>query len=71
MYNWIKIVGESIEKIKSSEAIEVVELEELHTYIRHKKIAVVSGLLFIDLGNNSSIFSLEQKKSKLVKNSEN
>jgi hypothetical protein len=38
VYNWIKAHGESIEPLRSDKDIEVVELDEMHTYIGSKKL---------------------------------
>ncbi|MBT7491464.1 MAG: IS1 family transposase [Bacteroidetes bacterium] len=37
VYNWIKAFGDEIEKIRSDQKIEVVEIDEMHTYIGNKK----------------------------------
>ena len=60
VYNWIKGFGEQIELIRSSVGIEVVELDEMHSYIGTKKTIVGSGLLLIEMGKGSSIVSLVQ-----------
>ena len=44
VYYWIKTFGESTAEIKSNQSIEVVVLDELHTYIGDKKMTVGSGL---------------------------
>ena len=54
VYNWIKAHGESIESIRSNASVSVVELDEMHTYIGSKKTIVGSGLLLIDMANDSS-----------------
>ena len=54
VYNWIKGYGESIQKLRSSSGVEVVEMDELHTYIGSKKITVGSGLLLIAMRSDSS-----------------
>lgn len=60
VYNWIKGFGEQIEQIRSSVGIEVVELDEMHSYIGTKKTIVGYGLLLIEMGKGSSIVSLVQ-----------
>ena len=55
VYNWIRAHGESIEPLRSDKDIEVVELDEMHTYIGSKKTIVGSGLLLIEMENVSSI----------------
>ena len=37
VYNWIKSYGSKLENIRSETDIEVVEIDELHTYIGEKK----------------------------------
>ena len=54
VYNWIKAFGEAAEEIRSESALEVVEIDEMHTYISSKKTIAGSGLLLIDMGKNSS-----------------
>ena len=57
VYQWVKCFGKSVEQIKRSSA-QIVELDELHSYVGHKKATAGSGLLLIDLGNASSMLSL-------------
>ena len=54
IYKWIKSFGQQVEKIKSEQKIQVVELDEMHTYISAKKNIAGSGLLLIEMGKNSS-----------------
>ena len=54
VYNWIKAHGESIEPLRSEKDIEVVELDEMHTYIGSKKTIAGSGLLLIAMERDSS-----------------
>ena len=54
VYNWIKAFGERLEEIKSNTSVEVVEIDEMHSYIGSKKTTAGSGLLLIELGKNSS-----------------
>ena len=69
VFNWIKSFGENLDSLRSSDQIEVVELDEMHTYVGSKKTTVAclpecsarrqgSGLLLIDMGNDSSIAKL-------------
>ena len=57
IYQWIKALGENVEQIKRS-AAQIVELDELHSYVGHKKTIAGSGLLLIDLENASSMLAL-------------
>ena len=54
VYNWIKSYGEEIEKLRTDKEIEVVELDEMRTYIMSKKTIVGYGLLLVDLEKNLS-----------------
>lgn len=54
VFNWIKSYGEKVEELCVDENIEVVELDEMHTYIGSKKTIAGSGLLLIDLGKDLS-----------------
>ena len=66
--NWVKKFGKEIETIREPEKeIEIVEMDELHTYIQHKKTTVGCGLLLIGLGKDSLISCLVvegQKRDK-------
>jgi transposase-like protein len=61
VYNWIKEYGEKLDELRSSEGIEVVEMDEMHTYVGSKKTTVGSGLLLIDMAKGSSIVLLAQE----------
>jgi hypothetical protein len=58
----VKAFGEHVEQIKRP-AAQIVELDELHSYVGHKKTLAGSGLLLIDLANASSMLSLEPEGS--------
>ena len=68
VFNWIKIFGKKLEKLRSDEDIEVVEIDEMHTYIGSKKTTVGYGLLLIEMGTNSSIARLAHEELKQEKN---
>ncbi len=38
VYYWVKELGEKVSLPKRDEAVEVVELDELHTYVGEKKL---------------------------------
>ena len=54
VYNWIKSYGAAIEGLRSNSGVEVVEMDEMHTYIGSKKTTAGFGLLLIDMENDSS-----------------
>jgi transposase len=62
---WIKSFGKEIEELQKEEKqIEVIELDELHTYIKSKKTIAGFGLLLIGMGKDSSISCLAQEGLK-------
>ena len=68
MFNWIKSFGKAIDEIKSPNEIEVVEIDEMHTYIGSKKNSFGFGLLLIEMGINSSTVKLVHEEQKREKN---
>jgi len=64
VYQWIKSYGSKLEKLKSNQSIEVVEVDEMHSYIGDKKTTVGYGLLLIDLekGSSTSLLAIEARK---------
>ena len=54
VYNWIKAFGEAMQELRSDSKLEVVEMDEMHTYISSKKTAAGYGLLLIDMEKDSS-----------------
>jgi transposase-like protein len=62
VYQWIKAFGKAAAQIKRPSA-HIVEMDELHSYVGHKKTIVGSGLLLIDLGSASSMLSLAPEAS--------
>jgi len=68
VFNWIKCFGKNLDEFRSSDQIEVVELDEMHTYIGSKKTTVGFGLLLIEMGNDLSTVKLAQEEQRPVKN---
>ena len=62
VYQWVKKFGADLEQIKRP-AAQIVELDELHSYVGHKKTTAGSGLWLIDLANASSMLSLPPEAS--------
>ncbi len=52
--NWVRAFGEQLAAIKSDRPVQVVELDEMHSYVGSKKTIAGYGLLLIDMGNGSS-----------------
>jgi hypothetical protein len=66
--NWIRSFGKEIQELNSeSQEIEMVELDEMHSYIGSKKTAAGYGLLLIDMGKDSSISLLATGATKRQK----
>lgn len=68
VFNWIKSFGEKLDEFRNTEEIEVVELDEMHTYVGSKKTTVGYGLLLIEMGIDSSIVKLVHGELKQEKN---
>ncbi len=69
VYQWIKSFGSEIVKLgEEQKEIEIVEIDEMHSYIGNKKTSIGYGLLLIDIERNSSILSLENEMKKQEKN---
>jgi transposase-like protein len=68
VYNWIKSFGEQIETIRQKEAT-IVEIDEMHRYVGHKKTITGSGLLLIDLAGAPSMLSRAQEELRQDRNS--
>jgi transposase-like protein len=69
VFNWIKTFGEKLDEFRNPAEINVVELDEMHTYIGSKKTTVGYGLLLIDMVTCLSTVKLAQEGQKLKKNS--
>ena len=62
VYQWVKTFGDNLEQIKRPSA-RIVELDELQSYVGHKKTSAGAGLLLIDLGNAFSMLALAPEES--------
>lgn len=51
---WIRAFGEQAENIRSEQHLDIVEMDELHTYIGQKNAIAGYGLLLIGMGRDSS-----------------
>ena len=67
--NWIRDFGKEVQELNSAnEPIEMVEVDEMHSYIGSKKTTVGYGLLLIDMGKGSSTSLLAIEGMKQRKN---
>ena len=63
--NWIIDFGKKVQELNSdSQQIEMVEVDEMHSYIGSKKTTVGYGLLLIDMGKDLSISLLATGEMK-------
>jgi transposase-like protein len=67
--NWIRSFGKEVEQLSSeSKDIEMVEVDEMHSYICSKKTIVGYGLLLIDMTKDSSTSLLATGATKRQRN---
>ena len=67
--NWIRSFGEEVLSLQSeSKEIEMVELDEMHSYNGNKKTIVGYGLLSIDMEKDSSTSLLATGATKQPRN---
>ena len=52
--NWIRQYGKQAEELRSEQEINVMEMDEMHSYIGSKKTIFGYGLLLIDMESDSS-----------------
>ena len=52
--NWIKAFGKQLPTIRNEKAVQVMEMDEMHTYIGSKKTIAGYGLLLIEMQKDSS-----------------
>ena len=65
--NWVKKYGKELSSIRNPKPVQVMELDEIHSYVGSKKTINGFGLLLIE-GRASSLISFseigEQKQEK-------
>ena len=59
VYYWVKYCGDKVSLPKKEDPVEIVELDEMHSYVGNKKTIAGYGLLLIDLVNGLSILYAE------------
>jgi transposase-like protein len=57
VFQWVKKWGASFELPQRNDAIAMVELDEMHTYVAQKKTTDGYGLLLIDMESGFSLLS--------------
>lgn len=66
--NWVRRFGEELESLISDNRLEVLEMDEMHTYIGSKKTIAGYGSPLIGLEKDSSIAFLAREGLKQGKN---
>ena len=67
---WIRGFGEQVMTLKKEQTqVEVMELDELHSYVKSKKTPVGYGLLLIDIKKDLSMLCWDVGVSKQGKSS--
>jgi transposase-like protein len=65
--NWVKKYGSELSKIRNPKPVQIMELDEIHSYIGSKKTINGFGLLLIE-GRESSLISFSEiEEQKQVK----
>ena len=62
--NWIRKYGREIDEIRNPKPVKVMELDELHTYVGHKKTTGGFGLVLVETTENTLISSLVTEAQK-------
>ncbi len=65
VYRWVKKWEVSVELPQNEDPIEIVVLDEIHSYVQSKKSTVGAGLLLIDLEKSSSVLFVANETQKL------
>jgi hypothetical protein len=55
VYYWIRKFGAKIETVRNDNPVQVMELDELHTYVGHKKTGDGFGLVLVETTDNTLI----------------
>jgi hypothetical protein len=58
VYQWVKKWGEEVDLPVREDAVRIVELDEIHSYVMRKKTTVGHGLLLIDMESGISLLSV-------------
>jgi transposase-like protein len=64
--NWVKKYGSELSKIRNPKPVQVMELDEIHSYVGSKKTINGFGLLLIEGQENSLIWFSEIEERKQV-----
>ena len=69
VFNWIKSFGEKLDGFRNSSSYQIMELDEMQTYISQKKTIAGLGLLLIEMDSESSALKSVAGQQKQIKSS--
>lgn len=64
--NWVRRYGQSLEEIRNPRPVQLMELDELHSYVGHKKTTDGFGLALIETPENTLISLLGTEAQEQV-----
>ncbi|GHU99484.1 hypothetical protein FACS1894159_03580 [Bacteroidia bacterium] len=64
--NWVRKYGRELEAIRNDKPVKTMELDELHTYVRHKKTIDGYGLVLVETIDNTLIWLSATEEQKQV-----
>ena len=64
---WIRNFGKDLQVIKRNQSVQIMEIDEMHSYIGSKKTIAGYGLLLIEMKEDSSIAHWVPGELQLVK----
>jgi len=64
--NWVKKYGSELKQIRNPKPVQIMELDELHTYVGSKKTINGFGLLLIEMQESTLISLLETEEQQQV-----
>ena len=62
--NWVRKYGRELEYLRNDKPVKTMELDELHTYVGHKKTTVGFGLALVETTENTLIWSSATEEQK-------
>lgn len=64
--NWVKKYGVELTQIRNEKPVKIMELDEIHTYVKSKKTINGFGLLLIEMQENTliSLLAIEPQKQE-------
>ena len=66
--NWVRKYGSELSSIRNQKPVRIMELDEMHSYVGHKKTTDGYGLVLIERQENTLILLLETEAALQVNN---